>query len=254
MPQDLSVDWHVQHLRFSVFLPQPAQPEPVGFWANVVGQDADDTHIKGTGSQRVVTQQGPFRDARMRAEVRIDRVDWFLGPSLPPTSDDMPVAGPYDGLIDPFLACMRVWLDAAGLVVHRMAFGAQLSLRQGNRSEALTVLADLLATVEMDTRNTWDFEYTVNRRRTASVMAGLMINRVAKWSLGRQVSGAVELAFNGSPPRMQTATAYLPVLTLDANTIPEHHGPLERLGELLAEDDLNTGDACVAPTVSGPRR
>ena len=100
MPQDLSVDWHVQHLRFSVFLPQPTQPEPVGFWANVVGQDADDTHIKGTGSQRVVTQQGPFRDARMRAEVRIDRVDWFLGPSLPPTPDDMPVAVPYDGLID----------------------------------------------------------------------------------------------------------------------------------------------------------
>ena len=235
MPQDLSVDWHVQHLRLSVFSPQPARPEPVDSWADIVGHDADETHIKGAGNQRVVTQQGPFRGARMRAEVRIDRVDWFLVPSLPPTSDDVPVAGPYGGLIAPFLACMQVWLDAAGVVVHRMAFGAELSLEQGDRSEALTVLADLLATVQMDTQNTWDFEYTVNRRRRSSVMADLMINRMAKWSLGRRVSGAVELAFDGSPPRMQTATAYLPVLTLDVNTIPEHHGPLERLGELLAE-------------------
>ena len=236
MPQDLLANWHVLHLRFSVFLPQPAQPEPVDRWADVTGQDADDIHIKGTGGRRVVTQQGPFRGARMRAEVRIDRIDWFLLPPRPQTPDDRPVAGPYDGLIDPFRACMIAWLDAAGLVTHRMAFGAQLSLGGGgDRTEALEVLADMLATVEMDTRNTWDFEYTVNKRRTSNVVADLMINRMAKWSLGREVLGAIELAFNGGSPKMQTKVTCLPILSLDVNTIPEYPEPLKPLGQLLEE-------------------
>ena len=235
MPQDLLALWHVQHLRFSVFFPQPTQPEPVHLWADVVGHDPDDTRIKGTGTQRVVTQEGPFRGARMRADVRTDRLDWFLVPSPPSTPDARPTAGPYAGLKDPFQACMLAWLNASRIVTHRMAFGAQLSLGPGERTEALTVLDGLLATVQLDTQNTWDFEYTVNRRRPSAVMADLMINRMVKWSLGRQVLGAVELALNGGSPRMQTTTAYLPVITLDVNTIPEHPGPLERLGELLAE-------------------
>ena len=121
------------------------------------------------------------------------------------------------------------------LVTHRMAFGAQLSLGGGDRTEVLEVLADMLATVEMDTRNTWDFEYTVNKRRTSNVVADLMINRVAKWSLGREVLGAIELAFNGGSPKMQTKDTYFPVLSLDVNTIPEYPEPLKPLGQLLEE-------------------
>ncbi len=235
MPQDLLTRWQVQHLRFSVFLTNPAQPSPIDSWVDVVGQDADNTHIKGTGDQRVVTQQGPFRDTMMRADVRRDRVDWFLLPSPPATPDSSLTAGPYDGLTVPFSTCMRTWLDVAGIVANRMAFGAQLSLTPGDRSAALAVLAELVTTVQIDVQNTWDFEYAVNRRRTSNTIADLMINRVAKWTLIRQILNEVDLSLNGNPPRIVTSTVYLPVLTLDVNTIPEHSGPLDQLEELLEE-------------------
>ncbi len=235
MAQPVLTEWHTEHLRLSVFLADPVQPGPVDSWVDVAGQDSDDTRIKGTGNQRVVSQEGPFRDKRMRADVRMDRIDWFLLPSPPATPGIRPTAGPYDGLADSFRGCMLAWLDAAGVVANRMAFGAQLNLRSGDRTGALTVLDGLLATVQMDVRNTWDFEYSVNRRRTSQVLADCPINRVAKWFLGRQVLGAIDLSFNCGSPRINTTTVHLPVLMLDVNTAPEFPGPLDRLDKLLQE-------------------
>ena len=144
MSQDPLTMWQIENLRFSVFLACPADPEPVGSWLAVVGQDADDTRIKGTGEQRVVSQQGPFGGAVMRAEVRRDRFDWHLLPAPPTTPRTKPTAGPYEKGKDRFRDAMRAWLDATNPVANRMAYGAVLSLRSGNRSDSLRVLDNLL--------------------------------------------------------------------------------------------------------------
>ena len=237
MTQDLLTDWNIENLRFSLFLASPSQPVPVDSWSAVVGRDADDTRIKGTGDQRVVRQQGPFGDARMRADVRIDRIDWFLLPSPPaaPVPDARPMIGPYGAVTDKFRDTMLRWLNAAPLVANRMAFGAQLSRGTGTRPAALTVLAELLPTIQVDPSGTWDFDYTVNKRRTSEVVVDLMINRLAKWSLGKQILGSVELPVNGGEPKMRTTTSYLPVLTLDINTPPEFSGVLAPTDELVKE-------------------
>ena len=235
MPQDLLTEWRIENLRFSVFLEPPTEPGPVASWTAVVGEASDDTRIKGTGDQRIVRQQGPFAGARMRADVRMDRIDWHLLPSPPETPSPRRTAGPYGDLKDRFRDTMLAWLDATHPLANRMAYGAQLSLGGGSRSDALTVLARLLATVEVDPQNTWDFEYTVNRRRDSEAIAGLMINRLAKWSLGQEILGSIELPVSGGQPRLNTTTAYLPMLMLDVNSMPEFPGPLDRPGELLME-------------------
>ena len=227
--------WQIENLRFSVFLAHPADPEPVGSWADVAGQDADDTRMKGTGEQRVVSQQGPFGGAVMRAEIRRDRFDWHLLPPPPKTPNTKPTVGAYEKVKDRFRGAMLTWLDAAHPVANRMAYGALLSLRSGNRADSLRVLDNLLSTVTVDPQSTWDFDYTVNRRRGSKSVDGLMINRLAKWSLGQEIFGVVELPVGGGQPRMNTTTSYVPMLTLDINTMPEFPGPLNRPGELLAE-------------------
>ena len=241
MSQDLLTMWQIENLRFSVFLARPTAPEPVGSWADVVGQDADDTRIKGTGEQRVVRQQGPFGGAVMRADVRLDRIDWHVLPPPPKTPNERPTAGSYEKLKDRFRDAMTAWLDAAQPGANRMAYGAVLSHRSGNRSDCLRVLDDLLSTVTVDPENIWDFDYSVNRRRGSTSSAGLMINRLSKWSLGKEILGVVELPIGGGQPRMNTVTVHVPMLTLDINTDPDFRGPLNRPRELLAEfADLGT--------------
>ena len=241
MSQDPLTMWQIENLRFSVFLARPTAPEPVGSWANVVGQDADDTRIKGTGEQRVVSQQGPFGGAVMRAEVKLDRIDWHLLPPPPKTPRERPTAGPYEKHRDRFQDAMLTWLDAAHLVANRMAYGALLSHRSGNRTDCLRVLDNLLSTVTVDPENTWDFDYSVNRRRESKTIDDLMINRLAKWTLGQEIVGAVELPVSGGQPRINATIVHVPTLTLDINTMPEFPGPLNRPRELLAElADLGT--------------
>lgn len=235
MPQDPLTMWQIENLRFSVFLARPTAPEPVGSWADVMGQDADDTRIKGTGEQRVVSQQGPFGGAVMRAEVKLDRIDWHLLPPPPKTPSKRPTAGPYEKGKDRFRDAMRAWLDAAHPDANRMAYGALLSLRSGDRSDSLRVLDNLLTTVKVDPQNTWDFDYSVNRRRGSKSVNDLMINRLAKWSLGKEILGMLELPVGGGQPRMNTVTVHVPMLMLDINTDPEFRGPLDRPRELLAE-------------------
>ena len=235
MSQDLLTMWQIENLRFSVFLARPTGPEPVGSWVDVVGQDADDTRIKGTGEQRVVSQQGPFGGAVMRAEVRLDRIDWHVLPPPPKTPSKRPTAGPYEKLKDRFRDAMQAWLDAAQPAASRMAYGALLSLSSGNRADSLRVLDNLLSTVTVDPENTWDFDYSVNRRRGSKSSDGLMINRLTKWSLGKEILGVVELPVSGGQARMNTVTVHVPMLTLDISTDPEFRGPLDRPRELLAE-------------------
>ena len=235
MPQDLLTKWRVENLRFSVFLASPADPGLIGSWTEVLGHDADDTRIKGTGNQRVVRQQGPFGGARIRADVRRNRIDWHVLPSPPKTPDERPVAGTYGELKDRFLNTMLEWVGRANPVANRLAYGAQLTLGTGSRSNALAVLDELIETVKVDAQNTWDFDYTVNRRRESEAITGLMINRLVKWSVGQEIRGAVELPANGGQPRVNATTAYLPVLALDINTMPEFPDPIARPGELLTE-------------------
>ena len=235
MPQDPLTMWQIENLRFSVFLARPTTPKPVGSWVDVVGQDADDTRIKGTGEQRVVTQQGPFAGAVMQAEVRLDRIDWHLLPPPPKTPSKRPTAGAYEKGKERFQDAMRAWLDAVQTDANRMAYGAVLSLRSGSRSDSLRVLDNLLTTVKVDPQDTWDFDYSVNRRRGSKSVSDLAINRLAKWSLGTEIVGRLELPVGGGQPRMNTATLHLPMLTLDINTDPDFPGPLARPREVLAE-------------------
>ena len=229
--------WLVDNLRVSEFLAQPSTPEPLALWAQVVGAESATTNIQGSGAQRVVTQEGAFIGARVRAEVRTDRIDWLLVPSpsdVPPGS--RPTAGPYDDINTRFCGLCLDWLRLANIPVNRMAYGAQLTLETSERIPALATLAGLLPTVAVDIESTWDFDYSVNKRRDSQFIEGLIINRLSKWSLAREVVSQIHLAAALAEQQViTTKTSYLPMLVLDINTIPEHRDPLEHPVPLLQE-------------------
>ena len=119
----------------------------------MVGAEAATVHIQGVGDQRVVTQEGSFIGARMRAEVRADRIDWLLVPGPP---DDPPGGRPTAGLYRDMspLFCERclTWLLRTSIVSNRMAYGAQLTIEAADRISTLAMLATLLPTITLTQR------------------------------------------------------------------------------------------------------
>ena len=87
----------------------------------------------------------------------------------------------------------------------------------------------------LDPENIWDFDYSVNRRRGSKSIDSLMINRLAKWSLGQETFGVVELPVSGGQPRVNATTSYVPLLTMDINTVPEFSGSLTQPRDIFAE-------------------
>ena len=228
--------WQTENLRLSVFLTEPSYPEQLELWTQVVGAEPATVNTQGVGDQRVIVQEGPFLGARMRAEVRADRIDWLLVPSPPDgTPGNKPTAGPYNAIIPLFRERCLDWLDRASVTVNRMAYGAQLSIEPADRTSTLATLAGLLPTVRVDAENTWDFDYSINRRQSSQSIENLMINRLSKWSLAREIVGQIKLSDTSGPQTITTKTLYFPQLVLDINTIPEHSGSLDHLGSILEE-------------------
>lgn len=234
MPAGPMMAWYVEHLRFSAFHMEPADPKPVESWARIVGDEPEDIRIKGTGGERIVTQRGPLVGAKMQSDVRRDRTDWRLHVD-PPESGKGVSAGIYRNLEGAFLEKINNWLKIEQPKIVRLGYGGVLRLEARSRLEALMVLNDLLPKVELDVENTWDFEYAINRRRRSKTLGGMSINRLSRWALAQVIRGTIEVPSDGSQPRIMTDTSYACQLTLDVNTIPENRDPLDNIDELAAE-------------------
>jgi hypothetical protein len=140
---------------------------------------------------------------------------------------EIPVLGPFIETLEVFLGLTNRWfeLETCPPLV-RLAFGAVLLQPVENQTQGYEILSTYLP-FQVDLEETSDFLYQINRRReSATGIADVKINRLAKWSVQKTSQGFVPIIPLGQPQQLAEFLACR--LELDINTIAEFEGEFSR--------------------------
>jgi hypothetical protein len=196
-PEKNNATWQANQLRLTMFPVLPTTGTASDWWADTVGEPPETAVQRPKiGGYRL---EGPYELGRLSLEVAPGRVDWYynaasgsqpderpLTPTgLPPEVEELPTIGPVAEALTSFLGSMRKWLARAACPdAQRFALGAILLDPVATRKEGHLRLARLLPGIAIDADHSRDFLYQINRPRpTKTGIAGLSINRLAKWSV-----------------------------------------------------------------------
>jgi hypothetical protein len=214
--------WEVEHLRITSFhLSDMTDLDHANLWDSAVGKSAD--QILRRPGERLTNLTSIIEEKQLVFEVRPNRADWLLRPSLAPSRvpiQGVQSLGKLSSSLGFFNGIADKWL-AIGPGITRLAFGASFirgvpSLISGNQE-----ISKFLKNVVRDEGNLRDFSYQVNRPRRSTFNQNLVINRLAKWSV--LLSGTVSLAVGpNKPPTLETTPPEtICQLVLDINTAAE---------------------------------
>lgn len=215
-------DWQVEHLRLSVFLIDMIDPINTRFWEALIGNLP--AELRSHPQQQLTTEEGPYLDGRLRVEIRNKRIDWRIHPDLTNRALELPTLASYADLVDSFKDLMHNWLSNYCPDIYRVAYGGVMLLPTESRILAYEKLNELLSAVEIDTQNSHDLMYKINRRRNSlGNIEELGINRLSTWSVIEITNAFIEISADS--PRFETLhphkTKSVCRLELDINTAPE---------------------------------
>jgi len=232
--------WSVNTLRITSF-PSPGaeirDPNEVSWWTQLVGELPTDRKIHPRKGE--FQEEGPFAGGKLIWRALPFRIDWRLVP-LPPEESLtlLSVLGDFNDVLPTFLDLMNRWFELKTCPpAHRLAFGAILYDFVKERKEGYQKLSEYLHSVKLDSENSSDFFYQINRPRDASTgIEGLKLNRLSKWSVASaQVRGftvgSEYKSVQGAPEEFAC------VLELDINTPQSFEGvfPPEKFREIFDE-------------------
>lgn len=226
-------EWEVESFRLSIFHPEPVTRP--GLWAKFVG-DRPQT-INDRPHDGIVQEQGDYEGNRLVLTSMARRIDWHVGP-IPPTA---PTGGSTPTLTEP--AKVISLLARATTVstkeipqVDRFAFGAVLVKQPPTEAEVLHHFSQYFPDKGLDSSDTSDFMYQINRRCRSVSAPHVVVNRVARWSLEQVQSGNLQIS-TGAPVSVQMLGPRLTgKLVLDINTAPENNAiSVNRLPTFFSE-------------------
>lgn len=198
------------------------------------GSEPDETTSKASAATHIV--HGTLAGGRLIVAAQPGRIDVQLaldalgGPTLPLS------LGPSETVLGDFLRRVRPIFDDCP-PVHRLAFGALLLQKADSIAGALKTLEPFLPSLRLDAETSTDLLYQINRPRpTRTDVAGLRINRLAKWS-AQSIStvqfGAAIPSISGVSSPMVTYSA---CLEADISTVADQRElPAASLAALVEE-------------------
>jgi hypothetical protein len=215
-----SAEWHTESLRLSVFLNPTTVIDEPRWWEAIVGEPPEDRTVQPKVG--VMQEQGQFLNGNLILIVRPDRIDWLFN-SLNPGD----VIERFENSINDFAPLMSRWLEMAP-PIQRMAFGAALQLPAEDRIDGYRKLSSFLHYVRLDSENSTDFIYQINRARpSVSGVDNLRINRLSKWQAGVTKVTEYTVIPGGSTPRIGAVEQkFYAKLDLDINTAADFVGDL----------------------------
>ena len=226
-------DWQAESLRLSTFIFSPIDPVNIDFWERLVGSPPEEKHSKP--QQQLAKEEGPYLDGWLSVETRSNRIDWRLTYNPRSAPKELPVISSYAPLQGKFEKLMKKWFTHCP-IVHRLAYGAVLLLPAENLHAAYSILNDLLPAIKIDSENTHDFHYRINRRRPSQHRnEELDINRLSTWSVANITTIGVEISLSaqGAPRATKLIDRSVCRLELDINTSPEFSEQMD--GSIAAE-------------------
>ena len=244
--------WQAESLRLTTFHRVGSINLQSPDWWQRVTSDQPEQQISRP-RDALVQQSGQFAGHQLSTNARPDRVDWVLH-AVPDVSSDpsseMPLLGMLSPVIDVFQPVYDKWLKMCEPTT-RLACGAVLLQKVDDLHLAYEKLNTYLPNVNLDGITTPDFVYQVNRPSASTVIEGLRINKINKWSVAQSSSIAIALGSGGPIDVSMSSLGISCRLELDINTPAENSELFEpsvvpRLfGELIdfAVDIAKRGDS-----------
>ena len=242
-------DWKPQLLRFTGFLAPTATPQTGEWWKHAVGTEPESRGSKPARGE--FTDSGTYQNNMLTVSVQPGRFDWFLS-TPPPTPEsagaEFPILGEYASCLDAFAPALMNWFEYCPPVL-RLAYGAILLSPVGDQISGYRKLANYLDSVQIDTENSRDFLYQINRPRQSRTGAQMLINRLSKWSVAAVFPLTMTLGrtavVTGNSPQQFACRLELDISTPAESTqeFPKDHlKPLLEEFVNLGTEIANSGD------------
>ena len=239
---ELSV-WKAEVVRVTVFPEPTPSAEMEGWWSSVTGEPPETRNSQPRLG--VIQESGAFLDGVLTLNVTPLRVDWLLSVSTDPSGSEsgLPILGDLTKIVESFCSRLDAWFNLAP-PVKRLAFGCVGSQQVAGHKEGYELLGKYLPGVTVDPEGSSEFLYQINRPRPSTVIDGLIVNRLTKWSAARTQSVSMQLVL--TPDAEGSVVSGVPMgeffavrSELDINTSPKWAKPFAKrqlasiLGELV---------------------
>jgi hypothetical protein len=212
----MAIEWGAESLRLSLFASGQVRVTDED-WRSITGQDEAASRQALPGG-RVLA--GPFDVGQLSLAGIGNRIDVIL--TLLPAPDQsaggrLPTIGPWEAAAGRFVEFASAWVSGLTASIIRVAFGAVLLCETESRDAANSLLAQLLPSVKIDSENTKELLYRINRPVLSRVIPSLILNRITTWS-SIQITPIVMQFGTSGATRVLGNEHYMVRLEVDHNT------------------------------------
>jgi hypothetical protein len=236
--KDIS-SWRVALLRITAFTNTPDVTVADNWWKAVAEEAPESKLVKMKGT--ALTMEGQHGTGRLTLNVEFNRVDWLFSPNVNLEQDfgEIPNLGSYEQVGSAFDKQIRNWIRVAPPIT-RVARGGVFFLPAADKGASYEALAQYLPYLKIDPKGSSELLYQINRARQSTVVPGLTINRLQKWSSMRVQHVQFEIVASAGQQVRGGATAPgfdATKLELDVNSSGERTEalPTESLESLYSE-------------------
>jgi hypothetical protein len=130
------------------------------------------------------TLEGHIGKAKLILASVFDRIDWLMGVDIKIGEDfvEAPNIGPYEGNRQLFCSTIRPWFSNCPPIT-RLAWGSTLIMPVADRETGYETLKKYLHSLSLDSENSSELLYQINRPRKSENLPDFTINRLQKWSV-----------------------------------------------------------------------
>jgi hypothetical protein len=180
-------DWQAVQLRLTAFPAPSPQIESINWWSELAGDPPEKITSQPRTSEQI--EEGAYENGKLELTVHPIRIHWryTISEGTQFLLGKTPILGGFSEVLDVFHKSMNQWFDLETCpTLVRLAFGAILLQPAENHVAAYNLLSTYLPSIDLDSENSSDFFYQINRVRKISMqIADLRINRLSKWSTNR---------------------------------------------------------------------
>lgn len=229
------MDWNIHHLRLTAFLMSPLDVSNISWWKDTIG--IEPTSLKITSMTLPVREEeGLLGDLVLLLKIELTRVDWILSSSNKQGMEEFPHLGDTDQAFEAFLGVTNKWFENEQLPkIKRLAFGSRFQRKVDARINGYDELDNYLHFSDLDTKNSSDFLYQINRPRPSKIINKISINRLSKWHVVNAKLLAIDIS--GTQQGSVAADIYATTLDLDLSSDAENDSelPKNKLKKLFKE-------------------
>jgi hypothetical protein len=177
--------WSIETLRLTGFLKIPQNiKEMESWWSAFTGIEPQEKIFQGSVN---LIEKGPWEQGLLQLTITPFRFDFVFVPPQNPLEmikePSVAILGDFPDSAKEFIAASKKWLENPP-VLNRLAFGCVLVHEASDKVEGYKNLEKFLSPmVEIDSENSRDLFYQINRPRASKAFPKVLINRVSKWNV-----------------------------------------------------------------------